>query len=133
MTTVGIILPDLLGIANFRPLIFDKVEKFTDIGTQYIYSDICPQNKVWYITYTLIGYSSGDISAPLLEIVDSENNRQQLLGGWRDLEESVTVHSFSPYWVKPGNRVRVKYSVIQTITYCFLSLNGFEINWTGCD
>jgi len=131
MSSNGIVIPDLLGIASLKPLSLYKSESFSSTGANHIYSNPCPVNRIWCLTHICIGFVSGEVNLPILDILDEGDTRRVLLARLPDLTSGETVNFYGMYWAFPGDKLHVRYNVQTTSPTCYLSASGIELVWTG--
>jgi len=128
--SVGIVLPDLTGIAGLRPLQIFLQQTFTATGFQYLRSDVCPEDKVWYITYSSVGFNVGEVSDCLFEIEDENDNRVAILAMFPDLVKAKTENFFASFWVMPKQKLAARFHVTATNPTCWMLAAGLEFSWS---
>jgi len=131
VASVGIVLPDLTGIAGLKPLQIFLQETFSATGQQFLRSDVCPETSLWYITYSSVGFNVGDVSDCLFEIEDENNNREGIIAMFPDLTKAKTENFFASFWVKPGQKLAARFNVVTTNPTCWLLAVGLEFSWGG--
>lgn len=131
MPATGIILPDLAGIAGLKPLRIALQTEFTATGTQFLRSGVCPPGKLWYISYTSVGFNNGDVSECLVEIEDANNARKAILAMFPDLTSFKMENFFATYWIGPGEKLAARFKVVTTSPICRLTALGFELVFSG--
>jgi len=131
MASVGVVLPDLTGIAGLKPLQIFLQEMFESTGQQFVRSEVCPEDKVWYITYSSVGFNVGDVKDCLYEIEDESNNRVGIIAMFPDLTMAKTENFFASFWVMPGQKLAARFNVVTTKPTCWLLAVGLEFSWGG--
>lgn len=131
MPATGIVLPDLAGIAGLKPLRIHVLSTFGATGQQFIRSDVCPNNKVWYITFSSVGFNVGDVSDCLYAIEDSANTRLAILSMWPDLVKAKTENFFGAFWLLPGQKLSARFNVETTSPTCWITAMGLEFSFSG--
>ena len=131
MPATGIVLPDLAGIAGLKPLRIAVQTQFMAPGQQFLRSDVCPPGKLWYIGYTSVGFNVGDVSDCMLGIEGANNVRRAILAMFPDLTEAKTENFFATYWIRPGEKLAVRFNVVAGFPTCWLTAVGFELVFSG--
>lgn len=131
MPGVGIVIPDLKGIAELKPLRIHVASTFGATGQQFVRSDVCPNNKVWYITFSSVGCNGGDVSDCLYAIEDSANARLAILSMWPDLITGKTENFFGAFWLLPGQKLSARFNVVTTPPTCWITAMGLEFSFSG--
>lgn len=131
MGGVGVTVPDLAGIAGLQPLRIALQSPFTTMGQQFLKSDVCPPGKLWYISYTSVGFNDGEVSHCLVEIEDANNVRKAILAMFPDLAIAKSENLFATYCIRPGEKLVARFNVVATAPYCWLTALGFELVFSG--
>ena len=131
MPAIGIVLPDLAGIAGLKPLRISIQTQFTITGVKFLRSDVCPPGKLWYIGYTSVGFNVGDVSDCLVEIENANNGRMAILAMFPNLTKAQTENFFATYWIGPGEKLAARFNVVATGPTCWLAALGFELVFSG--
>jgi len=131
MPGVGIVIPDLRGIAELKPLRIHVLTTFTSTGQQFVRTDLCPNNKVWYITFSSVGFNLGDVSDCLYAIEDSADKRLAILSMWPDLAMAKTENLFGAFWLLPGQKLSARFNVERTNATCWITAMGIEFSFSG--
>ena len=131
MPAIGIVLPDLAGIAGLKPLRIALLTRVATTGQQFLRSDVCPPGKLWYIGYTSVGFNLGDVSDCMLAIEDENNARKAILAMFPDLIKAKTENLFATYWIGPGEKLAARFNVVTPAPTCWLTALGFELVFSG--
>jgi len=131
MPATGIILPDLKGIASLTPLRIYVSQQFSSTGWRALYSEQCPNGKLWLITFAAIGHRYGDVKQAQIRIRYPATSTVYYLVLYPDLVEYKFECVTGCFWIKPGERLEGAFEIVTTPPNCFLVAEGFEFNFSG--
>jgi len=122
----GISIPDIQGIANLKPKCAFVMQTFTEVGQQFLRTEVVPAGKIWYVTYSSYGYNVGDISDVLYQVEDDANNRKAIISMNPDLTAAETVDLFAAFWLPEGYKLACRFNVVITNPSCWLTVMYLE-------
>jgi len=131
MNGVGISIPDMLGIANFKPVSEYLVTYIVSPQLVSIESSSCPNSRIWCITHLLFGVR--DFNANFIRgYIRFATGGIKNLVCWRsNVIESNMINLFGTFWLLPGDKFNFEYDMPETPAHCYLSISGIELAWTG--
>lgn len=131
MPSVGVVIPDLRGIAELKPLSIHNVTRFTSKGLGYIRTAVCPTGEVWFITHLSVGFNMGDVSDCLCQIEDNLNNRLAIISMWSNLVRAQTYPIYGSFWLMPGQKLSARFNVTSPSPTCWLTAMGLAFSFSG--
>jgi len=127
----GISIPDIQGIANLKPKGVYKSQQFTATGQQWLRSDDVPAGKIWYVTYSSVGFNAGDVSDCLYQLEYTDNTRRAILAMFPDLVAADTKNLFAAFWIPEKNHLAARFNVVTTSPTCWLTAMYLEFTTGG--
>jgi hypothetical protein len=127
----SISIPDIAGLADFKPVMQYSRSYFSSTGWQEIDLGAVPSGKIWVLEHISVAHDVGSVDE--VEVLVKDSGGTTILSPFLidDISQDCTENVIGALYLSAGEYLKIRYNVAFAPAYGIVSVSGYEVSYGG--